>query len=155
MRHRYLVVGLLLASAAPLYAQADLTELLRAGLQADAQKLVAAGMRLQNADAETFWPIYRAYEGERVQWSDRRMALIKDYAVQYDTMTDDQAGGLAKQWFKLQEDRLQLWKSYYGKVAKAVSPSVAARFVQVESQLNQVFDLEIAKEMPLIFKAPR
>jgi epoxyqueuosine reductase QueG len=152
MFKRLLFTGLCLAAAHPAHAQANLMEVMRSDLRADAQKVVAVAMALPSADAEKFWPIYREYELERAKLGDQRVAIIKRYAEQYKTITEEQAKALAKDWFGWQEQRLGLWKKYHGKVADALSESVAARFIQVEYQLNLVFDLEIAKEMPLVFK---
>jgi hypothetical protein len=53
--------------------------------------------------------------------------------------------------FELLGDRLKLYEDFYEKFADEVSPSVGARFVQVERQLNMIMDLQIAQEMPLVF----
>ena len=44
--------------------------------------------------------------------------------------------------------RLDLWKKYRKKIAKAVSPARAAQFLQVEHQVALFMDLNIAAEMP-------
>ncbi len=62
------------------------------------------------------------------------------------------AEDLAEEMFELLEDRLELYKDFYEKFADDVSPSVGARFVQVERQLNMIMDLQIAQEMPLVFR---
>jgi epoxyqueuosine reductase QueG len=152
MFKKLLFTGFCLAAANPVHAQANLMEVMRSDLRADAQKIVAVAMALPSADAEKFWPIYREYELKRSELGDRRVALIKRYAEQYKTITEEQAKALAKDWFGWQDQRLALWRTYHEKIAKALSESVAARFIQVEYQLNLVFDLEIAREIPLVFK---
>jgi hypothetical protein len=66
------------------------------------------------------------------------------------TFNEAKARELAANWFKLQEDRLALWKKYYVKFEKAVSPIKAAQFVQIEHQIALVIDLNIATEMPYV-----
>lgn len=153
MRTPTLLATLMLAGAAPLFAQTSVQEAVRSDIRAEAQKLMTVGMALPAAEAEKFWPIYREYEIERAAWNDRRVAAIKDYAAKFETLDDKGAESIAKGWFKLQDDRLKLWEKYYDKVSKALSPAAAARFVQIEHQLNLVMDLQVAPELPLIFKA--
>lgn len=149
-----LALALTLAVALPAAAtaQENLVELVRADLRTEAQAIVTAAMALPDSQATKFWPVYREYERERALWNDQRAALIKRYAAQYATLTEDQAKDLAGDWFDMQEQRLDLWEKYYKRVSKALSPSVAARFIQVENQLNLVFDLQIAGELPLVIK---
>jgi len=145
-----LVVGVMLAS--PLHAQRNLMEMMRSDVRAEAQQLMTMAMQLSNNDAEKFWPIYREYELERSRWGDRRIALIKSYAEQYEMMSDDAAKALMDEWFGLQTDRLSLYESYHGRVEQALGASIAARFIQVENQIMMLLDLQIAQEIPLVFK---
>ncbi len=134
-------------------AQDNLIAMIQSDVRAQAQQIMTYAMQLSDADAANFWPIYRRYELERADWGDLRIALIRRFAEQYETMTNDQAEDIAEEMFDLLDDRIDLYKSFFGKFSDAVSPSVGARFVQVERQLNMVMDLQIAGEMPLIFTA--
>ena len=147
------VLGAVLGSGQKAAAQDNLIAMIQSDVRAQAQQIMTYAMQLSDADAANFWPIYRRYELERADWGDLRIALIRRFAEQYETMTDDQAEDLAEEMFDLLDDRIDLYKSFFGKFSDAVSPSVGARFVQVERQLNMVMDLQIAQEMPLIFAA--
>ena len=46
--------------------------------------------------------------------------------------------------------RLDLWKKYQKKVARALSPARAVQFLQVEHQMSLFIDLNIASEMPAL-----
>ena len=152
LKKSLMIVALLMAVNTAASAQANLTELVRSDMRTQAQTIMTAAMQLSNDDAEKFWPVYREYELERSKWGDQRLAFIKSYAEQYESITDEAAKQLADQWFKLQENRLKLWKNYYKKFEKEISSSVAARFIQVENQLNMILDIQIHAELPLIFK---
>ncbi len=132
-------------------AQENLMSLLRSDVRAEAQRIMTFAMQLSNDDAAKFWPIYREYELERANWGDRRIALIRTFAEQYETLSDDVAEDLAEEMFELLEDRLDLYKEFFERFADDVSPSVGARFVQVERQLNLILDIQIAQEIPLVF----
>jgi hypothetical protein len=43
-------------------------------------------------------------------------------------------------------------RKYYKQMSREISPTVAARFVQIENQLGDLIDLQVASELPLITK---
>jgi len=65
-------------------------------------------------------------------------------------MTDENAEKLLKRVFELEEDRLNLKQKYFKKIKRVVPTVKAARFFQIENQLNMVVDLQIASALPLI-----
>jgi hypothetical protein len=106
-------------------------------------------LELTDAQGSAFWPIYREYDTELSALGDRRIALIKTFAAKYGTMTDADASTFAKDYFALHKDRLKLREKYFDRVAKATSSVIAARFVQVETVVGNLIDLQIAAELPL------
>ena len=131
-------------------AQEAWLELFRADLRADKVAVLTAGMDLSDEQGRIFWPIYREFDTELSAIHDRRMALIKRYAATYRSIDDAQAGEIADDWFGIQDALLKLKKKYYRKVEKVLDSAIAARFIQVERQIELVIDLQIAAEMPLI-----
>ncbi len=130
----------------------SLIEMARSDIRADKVKILTAAMALNEADAEKFWPLQRAYESELAKINDKRLAVIKDYGANMTAMTDKKADELINQAFKLQDERHSLLRKYYKQMAKETSPTVAARFVQIENQINDLIDLQVASELPLITK---
>jgi hypothetical protein len=153
---------LFLASAAllssPAWAQQEsgdvskYIELLRSDVRTARTEVVTEALNLAEPQSTAFWPIYREYEKEMAALGDKRIALIKQYAANYDSMTDKMAKDLANQAFKLNGDRLNLMKKYYGKVEKVLQPKLAARWAQVENAMNALIDVQIASELPLMKK---
>ena len=66
-------------------------EMLRANLRANRKELMARNMDLTADEATKFWPIFDQYRKEAIKPNDERWALIKEYAANYNTMTDAQA----------------------------------------------------------------
>ena len=137
-------------ATAPSFAQADLVEIMRSDLRTQKKARLTQAMQMTEAQSEAFWPVYNQYESELIVLNDTRLALIKDYASNYDTMTDPVAKDLVKRSFKWQEGNTKLLKKYYGKMEKAVTPIVAARWVQAEHAINSMIDVQVASEIPLI-----
>jgi len=142
---------MLLALAAPVMASTnDLVELMRSDLRTDKRMIVTKAMQMDEASSAKFWPVYSEYETELTKLNDQRVAMIKDYAAAYNSMTDESAKDLIKRGFKLQESRTSLLKKYVGKMSKAVDVKTAARWAQVEHALDSAIDLQIASELPLL-----
>ena len=46
----------------------------------------------------------------------------------------------------------KLNESYYKKFAKVLTPTRAAKYMQIENQIQMLIDLSIASELPLVKK---
>lgn len=128
-------------------------ELARADIQADKIAIITANMGMTAEESEIFWPIYREYEGERAKLWDQTWAVIKAYADNYEALTDDKAAELMGKAFEIDQAELTLLKTYHDRVSGALSPTLAARFAQIENQLNRVVDLQISTQLPLVPRA--
>lgn len=144
------LVTALVGVAAPSFAQGDIIELLRSDIATQKKALITQAMNMTEAESDVFWPIYNEYQNELRKIGDERIALIKEYADSYESMTDETAADITKRAIKQQENRLKLYKKYNGKLAKAVSPRFAARWVQTEHAINTMIDVQIASELPLM-----
>ncbi len=157
MKHRSIGVGgagvallAIILSLVTTHAQDDWFELLRADLRADKIAVLTAAMRLTEEEGKTFWPLVRDYDNELSAIHDRRVDLIKMYAEKYRKLSDEEAAEIAGDWFGIQSDLLKLKKKYYKRVEKALDSSIAARFIQVERQIELIIDVQLAAEMPLV-----
>jgi len=133
------------------FAQMDsYLEMLRTDVRAEKVAVITEVMAFTDAESEVFWPIYREYELELAKIFDSRLANIKKYAENFETLDDVTADELIKTSFKVREKRAKLQKSYYSKFNKQLGAKRAARFMQLESQINLLIDLQIAANLPLI-----
>ena len=143
---------LVAGSAATVAAQENLSQMVRSDVRANAQQITTVAMELSEADAQKFWPIYREYELERSKWFDTRLAMIRSYAENYETMSDEAAAELSGAAFDVLRSRLDLYSTYYDRFAAEVGAATALRWVQVENQLQLIIDIQFAQEVPLVFK---
>ena len=148
MKH-LLVVALLLVTATGL-AQNNTMELLRQDLNTEKVAIMTASLPMTEKQADLFWPIYRDYDHELSKLGDRRLAVLKSFAANYDTIDAKQAGQLVTESFKIAKGRNDLLEKYYKKVAKAVGVITAARFLQVENQMLTLIDAQIIDQVPLV-----
>jgi hypothetical protein len=125
-------------------------ELARADIRTQKSFILAQNLPLTDSEAEAFWPLQREYDFEFTKLLDRRYAAIIQFAKQYGSMTDPQAITLAKASFDIESERTGLKKEYFEKFCKVVPALKAARFFQIENQLNLVLDLQVAASLPLL-----
>ena len=154
MHHKLLssslvVLGFLVGSGQAL-AQRDFIEQLRSDLRAEKVAVPTESMELEEAESERFWPIYREYELELSKLGDRRLALLKRYAENYDSLGNEEIKRISRDWFKLQEDHLKLQKKYFDRMEKELTASIAARFLQIEHQIGLLVELGQVEETPLV-----
>ena len=124
------------------------TELLRADVKAKRVAIITEIMQFSDADAATFWPLFRDYDHELSKLGDTRVQLISDYIKNYDDITNERADELASAAFSLEAQRAELKKKHFDIMKKALSARTAARFFQVENQMQQVVDLQISANLP-------
>lgn len=127
-------------------------KLFRASMRMEKREFVKASMNLSEKEAAKFWSIYYQYEADLMKLTDRRMKLIEDYADNFDSMTEEKAGKLAKTGFELHRSRTNLLESYYKKLSKVLGNKVAVRFAQVESVANAATDMDLGAAIPLMPK---
>ena len=125
-------------------------ELIRTDLRKDKAQVMAAVLQLDGDEAAKFWPIYKDFEAELTQIYDVVVAQVTDYAANYDKMTPDLADQLANKLLDLEQQRNDLKRKYYRQFKGALDPIIAARFLQVENQIERLLDLQIASELPVV-----
>lgn len=125
-------------------------EILRSDVRTQKIAILTQIMQLNDAQSAKFWPIYREYDVELQALNDQKLAGIKEYAKNYENMTDDKANQLANLALELENKRNDLKKKYYEKVRDQLGGIIAARFLQVENQLLMLVDLQISSSLPVI-----
>lgn len=125
-------------------------ELARSDLRTQKAYILAQNLPLTESEAMEFWPLHREYEEALSKLLDERLNGIIQFAKNYGSMTDAQATALAKTAFDVEEKRTALKRKYFARFCKVVPPVKAARFFQIENQLNMALDLQVAASLPLI-----
>lgn len=132
------------------FAQTNEVEMFQSVFKVEKKALLMDYLQLTNEEAQAFWPLYEAYEAERGELGNQRIALIKKYAEEWKTLTPEQADELANESFAIINKRNKLHQKYYKKMKKAVGALRAAQFVQFERFVQTMIDAELNNNMPLI-----
>jgi hypothetical protein len=125
-------------------------ELLRSDVRSQKIALITQIMQFTEDEDTAFWPVYREYEVELSRFNDDRMSLIETYAKTYDKLTNQTADDVVIKALDLETRRTALKQKYYTKLKSVVSPRTAARFMQVENQIQLLLDLQIAAALPVL-----
>lgn len=120
----------------------------RAGAQADRITVITAAMGFSDREGAAFWPIYRKYEYERSTLDDRRVAVIKEYAVKYPSLTDADAKAMAQTMFDCDTSLAALKKKYYKKFNAVLPAYTVTKFFQLDYRLDLLMQMNVESSLP-------
>jgi hypothetical protein len=149
------VLAVLMLGAASARAQdsaADATDMqaLRTAVQADKRAYVASMLKLTDAEAKKFWPLYDAYQRD-VDTANRMRALALEGLVGRDKpMTDLYARNLARDLIAADELEIKARRTLHNRLMRALPATKAARCLQLESKIRAAQGYDIAATFPLI-----
>ena len=127
-------------------------QMLRQDVGKDRRAIVKANMLLTNSEAERFWPLYDQYRTEIHKVGDRRLKVITDYAANRDSMSEEEANRLAREWLDAEKERVGIKEDYPKKFQKeGLSARTTARFFQIDQKLDAAVDAALAARIPLIY----
>lgn len=129
---------------------AAIVDMIRSDVGERQKSIVEKVMDFSEADARVFWPIYTEYQMEYGELGNENVALIKDYVESIDKMTEETASKLMTRAMDIQKRKLEVRQKYYNRVRKALSAIKAAKFLQIDSQLAVMLDLQISSNLPFI-----
>jgi hypothetical protein len=125
-------------------------EMLRADLRAQRKQITAQNMTLSADEATKFWPVFEQYRQEAIKPNDDRWAVIKDYAANYNTMTDAQAQDYIKRSTAVDQQLLALRMKYVPVFEKVISPKKTALWYQIDRRIDVLINLQLSSAIPMV-----
>lgn len=125
-------------------------DLMRKDIRSQKKQIIAANLNLTDKEAEKFWPLYDQYTADLVKINDAKYGAIKDYATNYDTLTDDQALNLVRKPIDVDQQVAQLRQKYIPQFSKIISGKKTALFFQMDRRLVMMIDLQLASQIPMV-----
>lgn len=124
--------------------------LLSADLAVEKVAILSASLELSPEQSDLFWPIYREFEQKLAGLNEGLAKNVAAYATNpQDDVKADAAARKALEW-ELQ--RAKSKQEAYDKIAKALSPRVAARFLVIENQIESANQLQFLKTLPFLLQ---
>jgi Spy/CpxP family protein refolding chaperone len=125
-------------------------DLLRKDIRSQKKQIIAANLQLTDTEATKFWPLYDQYTAELVKINDAKYAAIKEYATNYDTLTDAQATSLLNKILGVDGSVAQLRLKYVPLFGKVLPGKKTALFFQLDRRLVMLIDVQLASQIPMI-----
>ena len=136
----------------PVFAQTmdDYLEVAREVLSTEKKVAVAENMQLTETESGPFWELYNEYNAELYKVHTERVNIIKAFAANYESMTDEKADALLNASSDYQTRLLKLNKVYYKKFKKILRAGRAALYFQLENKIAALINAELVLEIPLL-----
>jgi hypothetical protein len=125
-------------------------KLLRQDIRSQKKQLIAANLTLTDAESTKFWPVYDQFSAEMTTIGDQKLALIKEYAQNFGSLTDAQAQSLLNRSLALDAAATQLRIKYVPIINKVLPGTKTATFFQMERRISTLIDLQVASQIPLV-----
>jgi hypothetical protein len=122
----------------------------QADILSNKKKIIAATLELQGEESNAFWPLYEEYQNALGPVRDRSSRLIADYLRDYDSLTDEQAKVMLREFLKIEWEQLRLKEIYVKKFSAVLPPKKVARYFQIENKIQSMIDYDLAKKIPVI-----
>lgn len=125
-------------------------EMFRTDLRTGKVEFYDQSLGLSPEDSVAFWPLYREYDYKQSLIGNKTVEVLKEYAKNYPTLTDDQAEDLIHRTFDNNEDLIDLRREYFKKMSRAMGAKNAGRFFQLEGIITKMLDLKVSADLPLM-----
>ena len=143
---------LLLSVSSTASAQTALDEqiaLVRQSANTDRKIILMGNMTFTADESAQFWPAWNEYRMAVAANGDRTLALIKDFAANYENMTDQKADELLTDHFSIEMQNVVIKQKFSQEIRKFMPANKVMRVIQIENKLDAAIDLQLASEIPL------
>jgi hypothetical protein len=90
------------------------------------KQIIASNLDLTELEAAKFWPIYEQYAADLGKIDEDRATIVKEYAVAFGSVSDDQANNLIRRWLDTDISAAELRQKYVPLVRKVLPAKKAA-----------------------------
>jgi len=125
-------------------------EAARSEMRASREQLLAVNLSLTSEEADRFWPLYREYSAKKAALGDDRLKIIMDYATAYPDVSDATAKSLVDRHVRYSRSMNGLKERYVGKFGKVLPSAKLMRFLQIESRLDNLVELQVQRSIPVV-----
>ncbi len=125
-------------------------EMIRSYFKLSKKSLFESNMKLTDEQSVVFWPIYNKFESESSELQDDRIAFLKEYAENFENITDEQADTFVTKVFKYRKKMQALEMKYYKQMKKATTAKVATRFMLIDQYVQSAIRHQIMETLPYV-----
>ena len=88
-------------------------QMMRKDIRSQRKQIIAANLKLTDAEAEKFWPVYEQYVSDLVNINGTKYALIKQYVETRGALTDTEADTSTNRWVAVDQSVAELRKNVH------------------------------------------
>jgi hypothetical protein len=143
---------LLLIFSTTTFAQTALDEqiaLARQSAHTDRQVVLMGNMHFTAEESAEFWPAWKEYRAAVAANGDRTLALIRDFAENYEQMSNLKADQLLTDSFSIKMQNLVVKQQFAKKIGEFLPAQKVMRVIQIENKLDAAEQMQLAAEIPL------
>ena len=106
--------------------------------QLTAQKVafITEKLQLTPTEAQVFWPVYNEYRQKRIALEQEKIKLLQEYAVNRETLSDQEAEKIADQYVQVEKKETDLLLQYHEKFKKVLPIKKVIMLYRVERQFQ-------------------
>ena len=124
--------------------------MMRSVLKTEKKAAIVEAMQLTDAESAPFWELYKEYNDKMYTAQNKRIKAIKDYADNYENLSDEKADEIWNLVLQFKQESAKLQKSYSKKFKKILPTAKAVRYFQVENKIEALIAANLALEIPLV-----
>jgi hypothetical protein len=147
------VLALLLSLSTSAAAQTAMDEqiaLARQSAHTDRKILIMGNVQFNSDESAEFWPAWKQYRAAVSANGDRMLNLIRDFAENYEGMTNLKANELMTDSFSIKMQDLVVKQQFAKEINNFLPAQKVMRIIQIENKLDAAIQMQLAAEIPLI-----
>jgi len=106
-------------------------------------------MQMTDEQTKAFRSARKDYSKEFKQLEKKGQQLTREFSEVFDKLTDQSAADIAKKFFSLEKEKLELQEKTLKQMSQEISPVIAVQFIQLERRFEAQIAAEFAKYAPL------
>ena len=114
------------------------------------KEIILGYVKIPVNEQDAFWAVYDQYEVKDDEINLERIALIKRFANNYDTLNNEVASKIAEDYIDNSEKYFELYKSYFPKFKKVIGAVNAAAIIQMEIYIQTAIQARLQSQIPII-----
>lgn len=131
---------------------ADQLEQSRVELEAKKKIHISKELKLSADESDKFWAVYATYERDLAAQNKASFDLIRRYSQGYEnnTITDKEANEMLQSFFNIEENKINIKKSYIPQYQTALPEKKVFQFYQIDNKVDTIIKCDVAKRLPMI-----
>lgn len=127
-------------------------EMIKLALSAERKELFTEGMNevLKAEHTEAFWTIFNKYMKERSEIDGEFVKFANQYANDFNKMPDSEIISLINESARISKEQEEIRTKYFKKISSVTTPTIGARFFQIDNYLTSVSRVALMDQIPFI-----